>query len=145
MTSSARLFNCARCNALTIVCRTCDRGQRYCSSKCRAKARRDSQRRATRKYQNTRRGRHANAERQQRYRERQRNKVTHQGSVDPSVSAVLPDRANKLTEPVSVVKRTPSSDLHCHFCHRTCSSFLRRDFICSSSRPSSWRRSTHDP
>ena len=145
MTSSARLFNCACCHALTIVCSACDRGQRYCSSTCSAQARQDSQRKATRQYQNTRRGRHANAERQQRYRDRQRNKVTHQGSATPSSPAVLPDRANKLTEPVSVVKQALSADLYCHFCHRPCSSFLRRDFLCSSSRPSSWRRATYDP
>ena len=145
MSASARLFNCARCHALTIVCPACDRGQRYCSSGCSAIARRESLQRAARQYRSTRRGRHTNAERQRRYRERQRNKVTHHGSVTPAVPAVLPDTANEATEPVSVIRQTPCPVLHCHFCQRTCSSFLRRDFICSSSRPSSWRSSSHDP
>lgn len=145
MTSSARLFNCARCHALTIVCRTCDRGQRYCPSTCRVQARLDSQRRASRQYQRTRRGQHANAERQRRYRERQRKKVTHQGSVDPSEPAVLPTRANKAANATPEVVQVNSPALHCHFCQKTFNSFLRRDFLCSSSRPSSWRRSTHEP
>lgn len=145
MTPSSRLFNCARCHALTIVCSACDRGQRYCPSTCRKQARRDSLRRAARRYQRTRRGRHANAERQRRHRERQRKKVTHQGSVALGSPAVLPARANKLTEPVSVIRQTTSAQMHCHFCHRTCSPFLRRDFLCSSSRPSAWRRAAHDP
>lgn len=144
MTSSARLFNCARCHALTIVCRSCDRGQRYCPSACRVQARRDSQRRASRQYQKTRRGRHANAERQRRYRERQRNKVTHQGSFDSGSPAVLPGRANKVADASSVVRQVKYPALHCHFCPKTYNSFLRRDFLCSSSRPSSWRRSTHE-
>lgn len=145
MTSSSRLFNCARCHALRIICRECDHGQRYCPFTCCVQARRDSQRRAARRYQKTRRGRHVNAERQRRYRERQRKKVTHHGSLVPSVPVVLPARANKLTEPVSVVKQTLSQVLHCHFCQRPCSSFLRRDFLCSSSRRSAWRRSAHEP
>ena len=145
MTSSARLFNCARCHALTIVCRACDRGQRYCPSTCRVQARLDSQRRATRQYQRTRRGRHANAERQRRYRERQRKKVTHQGSVAPSLPAVLPGRANKVADSSPVVVQVLYPALYCQFCLRTCSSFLRRDFLCSTSRRSEWHRSTHEP
>ena len=144
MTLSARLFNCARCHALTMVCRSCDRGQRYCPSTCRVQARLDSQRRASRQYQRTRRGRHANAQRQRRYRERQRNKVTHQGSVDTDESAVLPARANKVADVSRTVVQVHCPGLHCHFCLKAFNSFLRRDFLRSSSRPSSWRRSTHE-
>ena len=145
MSSSARLFNCARCHALTIVCRSCDRGQRYCPSTCRAQARLDSQRRAAREYQKTRRGRHANAQRQRRYRERQRNKVTHQGSVGIAAPAVLTNRANKVSEAGSVPGLVKYPALLCHFCLKRYNAFLRRDFLCSSSRPTSWRRPTHEP
>lgn len=145
MTSSARLFNCARCHALTIICRACDRGQRYCPSTCRVQARLESQRRASRLYQNTRRGRHANAERQRRYRERQRKNITHHGSTVPSQPVVLPDRAKEVTDSSPAMAQATYPALHCHFCKKSCSSFLRRDFLCSSSRRPTWRRSTHGP
>ena len=143
MTSSARLFNCARCHALTIICRACDRGHRYCSSNCGAQARRDSQNRSTAQYQKTRRGQHANAQRQRRYRERQRKKVTHQGSVDIALPAVLPARTKKVADVSCAVVLVKYPALHCHFCLKAYNGFLRRDFLRSSSRASSWRGSTH--
>ena len=78
-----RLFVCAACRVQVMICSHCDRGQIYCPGPCALRARRESLRAAGRRYQSTRRGRHAHAERTRHYRAR-RNKVTHQGSPVPT-------------------------------------------------------------
>lgn len=127
MCESARLFNCLRCNAPVVICRRCDRGQRYCLSACRIQARQDSRKRASQKYAKSRKGRLNNAERQKRFRQRQRNKVTHQGSclVVPHVEVVKPQQPPKKT----VKMRYSLSSNRCHLCGRVCSPFFRRDFL----------------
>jgi hypothetical protein len=77
--ASARLFMCAECHAQALICSCCDRGQIYCVGDCAAHARRRSERDAGRRYQTSRRGRLAHAERTRRYRVRCKN-VTHHGS-----------------------------------------------------------------
>ena len=79
----ARLFLCADCRAQAVICSCCDRGQVYCAGNCAQRARRRKQDAAGRRYQTSRRGRLAHAERARRYRARC-NKVTHQGSPAPS-------------------------------------------------------------
>lgn len=74
-----RVFNCERCVEQVRVCRSCDRGQRYCRQGCARQARAASVRRAGVAYQGSFRGRLCHAQRQSRYRERERQKVTHQG------------------------------------------------------------------
>jgi len=44
MQSSARLFNCARCQSQVVICSQCDRGNRYCGRACARVARRQSMR-----------------------------------------------------------------------------------------------------
>lgn len=53
--ASARLLCCARatCNALAVLCRRCDRGQRYCSVACSVSARRTQLSIAAANYQRT--------------------------------------------------------------------------------------------
>jgi hypothetical protein len=87
MDATGRLFLCARCRVQVIICRRCDRGQRYCRD-CAKEARRTSGREAGRRYQQTRQGRFAHAERARRHRARRKN-VTHQGSLAPVFNAVL--------------------------------------------------------
>jgi len=83
---SGRTLTCVHCHAVVLVCPHCDRGQRYCSARCRDQARRVAQRQAGGRYQSTPRGRSAHALRQQRYRARgEQKKVTHQGSQGRSV------------------------------------------------------------
>ena len=77
--ASARLFMCAECRAQALICSCCDRGQIYCAGDCAARARRRTRRDAGRRYQTSRRGRLAHAERSRRYRVRCKN-VTHHGS-----------------------------------------------------------------
>ncbi len=95
MPASDRLFVCARCRAQVIVCRRCDRGQIYCNSGCAQVSRQASLREAAQRYQRSRHGRFAHAERMRRYRSRQ-NKVTHHGSAVLSIatSAIASVRAS---------------------------------------------------
>jgi hypothetical protein len=76
-----RVRQCRACNAIFYVCRSCDRGQRYCRQECRASARRQQLRAANRRYQCGPAGRQAHQRRQQQYRLRcAGTSVTDQGS-----------------------------------------------------------------
>jgi len=80
-------------------------------------------REAGRRYQRSRNGRLAHAERMRRYRSRL-NKVTHQGSAAPAAAALLqatPTTSAKATTP-GIARRFPA---HCHFCQRACSALVR--------------------
>jgi hypothetical protein len=129
MQSSARLYNCARCRCQVVICSHCDRGNIYCGKRCSESARRQSRREAGRRYQKTRRGRFAHAERQRRYRQRRRAKVTHQGSSPP-----LPDETLlSESEPSAFRSAFPAADgiaaIRCHQCGRVCSEFVRHAFL----------------
>jgi hypothetical protein len=130
MQSSSRLYQCCRCHAQVIVCRRCDRGQRYCTDGCSQAARKESIKRAGGKYQATRPGRINNAARQQRYRERQQQKVTHHRSLAIMLRDLLqplPDELKKVDMPVE-----PGATVRCHHCGAVCDPFLRSDFLHSS-------------
>ncbi len=124
MENTARLYNCARCHQQVTICSHCDRGNIYCGKSCAGLARRMSLRAAGKRYQNTRRGRLKHADRQRHYRS-QRQKVTHQGSADPSVSDPLPTRS----EPPEPVVAIENNSIRCHFCGRLCSDYLRLDYL----------------
>ena len=85
---AARLLMCARCSLQVVLCRRCDRGQRYCSQTCSAASRRESQRAAARRYQSTDGGRNTHAARSRRWRlarlaeQSDDPRVTHQGGLD---------------------------------------------------------------
>src|SRR5271163_591725 len=91
-----RLFNCARCRALLRVCRSCDRGQRFCLA-CRPLVRRANCRSYERDYRSTEKGRESNRERQRRHRERPA-VITHPASPisqdPPAPSAPAPQPAS---------------------------------------------------
>ena len=129
MNPSARLFHCARCHCQVILCRYCDRGNVYCATGCADHARTTSLRRAAKRYSATRRGRHSNADRQRRFRARQREKVTHQGSP-PRLGLVLLLLTENAWESHQEDERDCTERvLYCHVCHRECVPFLRRDFL----------------
>lgn len=67
-----RIFNCRRCNTRVFIYKHRDRGNVYCSINCSRMARQKSLRMAGKKYQTTRKGQFKHAERQKRYRERQK-------------------------------------------------------------------------
>lgn len=123
---TARLFCCARCRAQVVICRRCDRGNRYCGPACAKAARRDSLRAAGRRYQQSRRGRFTHAARQRRYR-RSRAKVTHQGSPPIPPTAPLPPESQGPAG--RVPSRQDPIGVRCRFCGRLCSGLLRRDFL----------------
>jgi hypothetical protein len=69
------------CGAVFYVCRSCDRGQVYCSSDCRAAARRAQKRAANGRHQRSPEGRADHRDRQREYRRRLiALRVTDQGS-----------------------------------------------------------------
>ena len=73
------------CGAVFYLCRHCDRGQRYCSSRCREKARRLQRREANRRHQQSPEGRLDHRDRQRAYRRRRlRARVTDQSSLPAS-------------------------------------------------------------
>src|SRR5215471_19730525 len=78
-----------RCGSIFYICRSCDRGQRYCSERCRQKARRQQRREANRRHQQSPEGRLDHRDRQRLYRERlalRQECVTDQGSFDEAIA-----------------------------------------------------------
>lgn len=138
MNTSARLYSCCRCHAQIIICRHCDRGQRYCTKGCNVKARHESLLRAAKKYQSSRAGRFNNARRQQRYRDRQKQKVTHQCSIEMIARVVLKTAVSRHKATKSINKHT--SIVICHHCKSDCGPFLRHDFIGHTRFERSFRR-----
>jgi hypothetical protein len=122
--ASYRLYSCQRCGVSVQICRRCDHGQRYCAGACSTLSRRESQRRASARYQRTRGGATRHAARQRSWRGRHAHKVTHQGSPTAAcvgnvlVAASPPEPTDADTldralwirpEPVATIPR-------CHFC-----------------------------
>ena len=129
MQSSARLFNCARCRCQVAICSHCDRGNIYCGKGCSQTARRQSRRKASGRYQKTRRGRLSHAERQRRYRQRRRQKVTHQGSPPEVADETLPTESRTSAQQGESPATVPGDGIRCDFCGRVCSHFLRQSFL----------------
>ncbi|MBC8386279.1 MAG: hypothetical protein H8E09_00390 [Gammaproteobacteria bacterium] len=127
MQTSSRLYQCLRCHVPVVICHRCDHGQRYCANGCSKKARIASQKRASKKYQTSRAGRFNNAERQQRFRNRQKQKVTHHGSLKTSPHGVLTQQLKTSKRPPILPKQT--KEIHCHHCGEICSPFLRHGFL----------------
>lgn len=121
---SARLYPCARCRIQVLICRRCDRGQRYCTGSCAQAARSLAQRAARQRYQTSLPGRLKHAARSRRYRARRQNNVTHQGSRMIGTDAVL-----------ALTMRAPDFSLatfrsgHCQWCGVRCSARVRQDFL----------------
>lgn len=127
MQTSSRLYHCYRCHAQVIICSKCDRGNRYCTNQCAKKARRTSQARATKKYQQSRAGRFNNAARQQRFRQKKKQKVTHQSSLRIVLNDVLNRQQPARKKVIAPAKH--SANMVCHQCGEVCSPFLRHDFL----------------
>jgi hypothetical protein len=127
MPLSSRLYHCHRCHAQVIICSRCDRGQRYCSGECQHLARTESRRRAAKKYQSTRAGKFNNAQRQQRFRAKNKQKVTHHGSTEKPLRDVLEIRLKTIKERQQSLRSGMA--LQCHHCGALCEPFLRHDFL----------------
>lgn len=151
-TNTARLYHCTRCHRQVMICSYCDRGNCYCFKGCAEAALKERCQRNARRYQRSKKGRHANARRQRRWRERQRSKsasnvpantpvsdpvppagtknITHRGSVAGAIDAPLAHRDNRVSTGDSAVDTLGANDcLRCDQCQRVCDPFLRIDFV----------------
>jgi hypothetical protein len=122
MEASARLFGCVCCHSQVIICSCCDRGNIYCCSVCSKIARKKSLHAAGQRYQHSKKGRHKHTDRQKRYMERLKNKMTHHGSQ------VLPNNDLLPQQPYEK-KKSLTLAVICHFCGSCCSSFIRSGFL----------------
>lgn len=139
MQADGRLYVCVRCRRQEVVCRRCDRGQRYCAQGCAQEARRESVREAGRRFGRSAPGRAGNTRRQREWRQRQRVRreacVTHQGSAPwavqgeplPAVRTVRMGVASR-GEERHVSKRCVQTP-RCAFCGGRVSTFLRLDAL----------------
>jgi hypothetical protein len=84
-----RLYSCRRCAQQVRICRDCDRGNIYCAGECAQICRRESKRRAAKHYQLSQRGASRHAHRQNAWRARQAQKVTHQGSLPSAETSIV--------------------------------------------------------
>lgn len=129
MQPPGRLYACARCRAQVLICRHCDRGNRYCPG-CAPEVRSARVREAGRRYQASRRGRFAHAARMRRWRA-SRKKVTHQGPpiphsndvllADLDAAIALANAAEKMAELLTQPR--------CHHCGQPLPVFMRTGFI----------------
>lgn len=121
-----RLFQCALCHTQSRVCSKCDRGQIYCGSVCAVFARKKSMKLAGMRYQRTFNGKRHHAAREARYRMRQKEIVTHQGSPPMPQHASM-DSLEKET------KKTENGHwkiaLTCCFCEKPVSDWIRNGFL----------------
>lgn len=119
------------CGALFLICSHCDRGQVYCGSSCRGKARRLQCRAANLRHQQSEEGRLDHRDRQRAYRDRlAATGVTDQGSQAPLAYDTLagdpiadtgqaPFRAClSLPLPAGGLFRSRRLNLVCSFCGR---------------------------
>jgi hypothetical protein len=95
---SYRLYSCRRCARQVRICRRCDRGNQYCAAECARIRRRESLRRAGARYQTSYRGAFRHAARQREWRARRMQKVTHQGSPQPVVPAIVVATATTIAD-----------------------------------------------
>jgi hypothetical protein len=160
MCRSARIYSCARCNCIVIICSQCDRGNIYCAGECAAQARQEKQAKAQKSYQSTPEGRRLHALHQRAYRQRQLEKVTHQSSQpllpydvlvtpskeettqekpssrEPEVPPMADDVSNEASDVTGAATVAGKSDLYCHFCGCRCCEALRWAFLYRQNRHS---------
>ena len=125
-----RHYNCLNCNSQIILCRYCDRGNIYCKQ-CAPIMYLKTRQRANKRYQSSYQGRINHAARQKRYRERERlkHKVTYQGSKMISLCDLLIKKRKDVIINFKPVKKRTIKDVFCHCCGKSCSGFIRDDYL----------------
>ena len=148
-----RQRRCRACDAVFVICRPCDRGQRYCSAECRVPALREQRRRANRRHQHSPEGRLDHRDRQRQYRQRcAQLRVTDTSSQVLTLPGTIA-RCPPETQKIAVRVGFSAAPLGCRareYPHRPLA--LLRCVICGRSGrfidpyPPSWsrRRSWHD-
>lgn len=112
--TTLRKYQCLRCNSIVFICSRCDRDHKYCASECSQSARRESLRRASRRYQLTTRGIESHRRRQRLYRKQNHQRVTHHTS--PPAPVELPSGESIVTDD-GVIETSTAHQMRCHFCH----------------------------
>jgi len=132
-----------------LVCRACDRAQRYCPDGCAEAARAERQREAAARHRRTRRARFANARRQAGHRSRRREEVTHRSSPAPLEAAqrwlLLSWLIGELEAALGTCRTNtaaPRTALHCTFCGALLDPKLRSSFL---GRRLRWRARARAP
>ena len=135
---TGRLFNCRRCRQQVVICRSCERGQAYCSRACSALSREERRREARRRYRRTERGRETGRNRQRRYRIRQADLaraavsgMTAGAPADAGSEKTVTDHTSgpartALAAPMTAPKRC-ESPLRCAVCGRMVSRVVLAD------------------
>jgi len=95
-----RIFSCGRCHRNVVICRQCDRGNRYCPP-CAPLARAEKQRAAGALYQKTEAGRLNHKARQEHYRGRQAEKATPLRDWGKEAPQILPIHLQREAEKVT--------------------------------------------
>ena len=113
MHDSPRQYGCLKCNRPTVICRHCDRGNRYCKQ-CAPIMYLKARRRAKQKYQKTYQGRINHAARQKRYRNRLKKKVTHQCSKVISLRDLLVNNGNSVEDTFKSEKKPYTKEIFCY-------------------------------
>ena len=127
-----REYRCGRCQRVVSICRFCDRGQRYCGPTCSSLARRESQREASRRYQQTEEGRRNHAARQNNYERRRRETLARQDVEQSGVP--LKKRVGRMRKS-SRRQRARIGASTCCWCQRHVSGWVRMSFISNRSGP----------
>jgi hypothetical protein len=138
-----RLFLCARCREQVVLCRRCDRSQRYCGQACSDAVRQDCQRAAGQRYQRSDAGRAKHAERSRRWRLSQKEQ---QSRSEPGIHASAPVQHHgppgpigNASGPPAIAERCPASaavtvpaQWHCPACARPLQPWVRLGFTRAS-------------
>jgi len=126
-----RLYSCRRCAQQVRICGRCDRGQQYCTGECAQIRRRESLRRAARRYQQSYRGACRHAVRQRAWRARRTQKVTHQGSFGGVTAPIVASSATTTEETyadgvgATALPHCDRTRPRCCFCGRPLGHFAR--------------------
>jgi hypothetical protein len=128
---SYRLYSCRRCAQQVRICRRCDRGHQYCRGECARIRRRESLRRAAQRYQQSYRGACRHAARQQAWRTRRAQKVTHQGSISTVTALIVVPTSTTIegtyadSACATALPQRDRAPPHCCFCGRRLARFAR--------------------
>ena len=125
-----RMRQCGMCRLSYCLCQGCDRGHWYCSELCSARAHRESQQQAAKRYRQTDSGRENHAAAQRRYRDkirRQKDSEIYQSSAAREVS--LNPRSSTFSEelPDDDQSQVTTADMiRCHMCKAVVTGFVEK-------------------
>lgn len=108
-------FTCRKCNQWVTICRSCYRGQVYCSKSCSKQARKESQKKSQEKYRKSKKGKVAQSQAQQYFRRKKAPRKilnrdhTTKGCVNESKVCFQDQRCAVCGRPIVEVARREAS------------------------------------